>query len=194
MLTDTDIIYRVNEADQICFTNRQYDEFALSNDGNAARSTTVLHRSLWDFITERTTQHLYRKVMDRVRSGRFIQFTFRCDSPACRRLMEMDVVSIEGGAVEFRTRALSEESRPPQRVLQHQVGSPEVPLRMCGWCGSVDVSGDWVELVEATRRLRLFEHASPPTITHGICETCLMKMEQTLADLPSSPDLVAGSD
>ncbi len=182
MFPDADIVYRVDAADQLCFTNRRYDEFAESNDGNAALSTTVLHRSLWDFITDPTTRHLYQKVLSSVRAGRFIHFTFRCDSPACRRVMEMDVVLVERGDVEFRTRALSEEVRPPQQILRHHGGSPEVLLRMCAWCGGVDVGGDWVELEEAARRLRLFERSCPPAVTHGICESCFKKMEQTLSE------------
>ncbi len=186
MPADTDIIYRVNAADEICFTNRQYDEFAKANDGGAALSTAVLHRSLWDFITEPRTRQLYREVLRRVRSGRSIQFTFRCDSPACRRLLEMVVVAAEDQCVEFRTSIVSQESRPPQTVLQHRARSSGDLLRICAWCNAVDLDGKWVELEEVAIRLRLFEHACLPELTHGICEACFAKMQGTLSDPPSA--------
>ena len=147
MPADTDIIYRVNAADEICFTNRQYDEFARDNDGEAALSTAVLHRSLWSFITEPTTQQLYREVLRRVRRGRSIRFTFRCDSPACRRLMEMIVVNAENQCVEFRTSTISEESRPPQTVLQRPARTSGAFLRICAWCNAVDLDGlRWTQI------------------------------------------------
>ena len=186
MPAGTDIIYRVNAADEISFTNRQYDEFARENDGEKALSTAVLHCSLWSFITEPTTQNLYREVLRRVRDGRSIQFTFRCDSPACRRLMEMIVVSTDAEGVEFRTRALLEESRHPQTVLQHHARSSGEFLRMCAWCNAMNADGDWVEVEEAALRLRLFEYSCLPTVTHGICDACFTKMKRTLSEPPNT--------
>jgi len=182
MPADTDIIYRVNAADQICFTNSQYDEFAVANDGDAAHSATVLNRPLWDFIGDPTTRHLYQQVIERVREGRSIRFSFRCDSPTCRRQSELTVVPVEGGCVEFRTHTISEEERPTPTLLQHHAGSSGQLLRMCAWCNLVEANGAWVEIEEAARRLQLFEHSRLPAITHGICEPCFVKMNRSLAD------------
>lgn len=157
----------------------------MANEGETALSRAVLHRPLWDFITEPTTRHLYREVLRRVRGGRLIQFTFRCDSPACRRLMEMIVVAAEEQGVEFRTRILSQESRPPQTVLRQHARTSGRLLLICAWCNRVDLDANWVEVEDAALRLRLFEYSRPPTLTHGICDSCFTKMKETLLEPPS---------
>ncbi|MBM3821916.1 MAG: hypothetical protein FJ404_03330 [Verrucomicrobia bacterium] len=182
MFANNDIVYRVNAADKICFTNKQYDEFAAANEGNAALTAAVLHRPIWDFISDPTTRHLYEKVIERVRDDRSIRFSFRCDSPACRRKLELTVVSVEDGGVEFRTRTISEETRATQALLQHRAGPSESLLRMCAWCNAIEVDGVWVEVEEAARRLRLFEHSYLPTLTHGMCEPCFMRIKKTLSN------------
>ena len=113
----SDIIYRVNDQDEIVFVNEAWDRFAACNAGKDVTSTQVLHRPPWDFINDSTTQGLYRQVLKRIRDGRALQFDFRCDSPACRRLLQMDVRRGEDGTVEFHTSTLSEEIRQPPALL-----------------------------------------------------------------------------
>ncbi len=167
MPDNTDIIYRVNSSDQICFANRPYDEFARANDGEPALSSAVLNRSLWSFIADPVTEQLYREVLRRVRSGRTIKFTLRCDSPDCRRLMEMEVVAAADQNVTFRTRLLSQESRPPQAMLERHTRTSDHLLRMCSWCCRVNWDGNWIELEVAARQSGLFEAASPPASRMG---------------------------
>lgn len=168
----SEILYRLNNEDQIIFVNNAWDQFASANEGGHLAGGQVLRRCLWDFIADSTTQQLYRDVLKRVRSGRPVRFGFRCDSPDRRRLMEMDILPKDNRAVEFRTRTVSEEGREPQLLLDvHQSRSDEL-LRMCSWCKKVDIGGDWTEVEEAVARLRLFEQAVLPNLTHGICETC----------------------
>ena len=54
---------------------------------------------------------------------------------------------------------------------------PEAPrgeevLPMCGWCDRFEVEGEWVEVEEAARRLRLFARPDLPALSHGICAEC----------------------
>ncbi|MFN0171893.1 MAG: hypothetical protein ACKV22_36225 [Bryobacteraceae bacterium] len=182
MADSAGIIYRVNDQDKIVFVNAKWDQLAAANAGEAVTASQVLQRRLWDFISDSTTRELYRQVLLRIRDGRSLRFTFRCDSPSCRRLLEMDVHSREDGTVEFRTRTVSEESRQPL-VLQESgaAGSGEL-LRMCGWCKKVFFDGTWTEVEDAVDQLRLFHRTFLPSITHGICEGCYQEMIKTLAN------------
>ncbi len=144
-------------------------------------STAVLNRSIWDFITGRSTRYIYERVLRRVRAGRKIRFPFRCDSPDCRRSMEMTVVAVEDQDVEFRTRVLSQQSRPPQTLLQRNASPSDGFLRVCDWCADVDLDGDWIEVEEAVFRLRLSERPSPSNILYGVCKACCAKMDITLS-------------
>jgi hypothetical protein len=175
-----DLVYRIDDRDEIVFVNPAWDEFARANDGAEVVSAAVLHRSLWDFVTDDTTRALYREMLKRTRVGRQVEFSFRCDSPDCRRFLEMQVTGRPDGGVEFTTRTVAEERRPAVRVLAPHAAGSDGFLRVCGWCNRVDADGEWVEVETAVARLGLFEESRLPRMTHGICGECYQKMSATL--------------
>jgi hypothetical protein len=172
-----DVIYRVNAQDDIEFVSDSWDVFAIANDGRGVVAEEVLGNSLWDFIADDTTRALYQDILERVRSGRFSTFTFRCDSPECRRRLQMEITGLEHGAVEFRVRTLSLEIRPDQPLLHPDRPLSEKLLRVCGWCKKVDVGGRWVEIEDAMSELRLFDETLLPAVTHGMCGECYEHMQ-----------------
>ncbi len=181
------ILYRVDPQDWIVFVSPEWDRFAEANAGERARSANVLHRRLWDFILDPTTRELYRQALQRARKGHPLRFPFRCDSPTRRRLLEMDIRPTAGGAVDFRTRTLAEEHRPPLALLSPDAARSDELLRVCGWCKKVFVGAAWAEVEEAVARLRLFEQALLPQMTHGICEPCYEKMTGLVSGSPRAP-------
>ena len=175
-----DIHYRLNERDEIVFVNDAWDAFAANNAGAHLSANQVLGRPLWDFISDPTTELLYRDVLARVRDGRGVRFVFRCDSPDRRRRLEMEVSSGAGRWTDFRVRTLLEEERPSQPLLDPASPRSEELLRVCGWCKKVDVGSRWVEVEEAVSILELFDRTHLPDVTHGICEGCFSQMAATL--------------
>jgi hypothetical protein len=184
-----EIHYRLNDRDEIVFLNEAWGPFAVANGDDRLAAAEVLGRPLWEFISDPTTRHLYRDILARARRGAPVRFTFRCDSPSCRRVLAMDVSGGPGGAVEFRTRVLSEEAREPQPLLERDRPRSEEFVRMCGWCKKVDVGGRWAEVEEAVARLGLFDRPLLPRLTHGICEDCYARMIETLraGERPAEP-------
>jgi hypothetical protein len=183
VLTNTGrIIYRVNNQDLIVFVNEEWDQFAAANGGAHLKADQVLNRSLWSFISDPTTKQLYRQIMKRIRDGRSVRFSLRCDSPNCRRLLEMEVDLREGGAAEFVTRTLWEEDRKIPVLLEPSAARFADWLRVCSWCEKVCVGEAWTEVEEAVTRLQLFEQSPMPSLTHGICEPCHHTMRKTIAE------------
>lgn len=176
-----DIVYWLNDRDEVCFVNSEYDEFAGANAGVAVTSEAVLHRPLWDFITDPSTRQIYRDVLSRVRGGRAIQFSLRCDSPTCRRLLQMKVCKGEDRIIEFRVRTISEEDRVCQPLFDPGTTRSADLLSVCGWCKKVKVEDGWLEVEDAITHLQLFERSVLPGITHGICERCHHSMMDMLA-------------
>lgn len=179
------IVYRIDASDRIVFTNDAWDTFALVNDGARATSPHVLGRSLWAFISDPTTRALYKRVLERIRAGNALRFNFRCDSPACRRTMEMQVSAGDAeGGVEFRSRTVAENHRQSSAVLQWDGAAGDAHeahvQRVCSWCNRFDVGGVWLEVEDALPQLRLLERAVPSRLTHGICETCFETMAARL--------------
>jgi hypothetical protein len=176
------VIYRLNDRDEICFVNQDYDEFALSNGSPTIISDAVLNQPLWDFIAGDTTRELYREVVKRVRQGNAVQFQFRCDSPDCRRLMQMNVAKCENGEIEFTVDTLNREMRSPTKLLDPNAARSEEFLLVCSWCKKVRSPDGWVEVEEAIRNAHLLEHEILPELTHGICDPCYKTMSELLTE------------
>lgn len=183
------IIYTVDADDRIVSVNEAWDRFATQNEGTAFLAKHIVGRNLFEFIGDDSTRQIYRQMLARIRSGTDLEYRYRCDSPDCRRLMEMRVraANSEGG-VEFRSTTLEATQRAPVRLPQADgadVAAPAELQRACGWCNRLDVNGVWLEMEEALPLLLLHETPTAPTLTHGMCEACLAKMEAEL-DVPTS--------
>jgi hypothetical protein len=184
MSSELSVRYVIDADDKISFVDAGWCRFAEANDGAELTPSVILGQSLWDHITDLTTSKLYQQIVARVRQGKSSRFVLRCDGPECRRLLEMTIISGPNGSVEFETRLLSLETREPVALLSREMPRSTDMLRSCAWCNRIDAgsgSNDWVEVEEATNRLRLFEREVMPQLTHGICESCHAKMLSTFS-------------
>jgi hypothetical protein len=180
---DACIVYRLNRLDEFIYFNEEWVRFAVANDASGLLPEHVMGRRLWDFITDQTTEQLYREILDQVHAGRPMRFNFRCDAPEYRRHMEMVITRRDGGEVQFESRTVREEERPHQELLDRRAQRTDDLLRICGWCKRMDVGeGRWGEVEEAVAAFRLFERQALPKLTHGMCEPCFKTMSEKIAE------------
>jgi hypothetical protein len=177
-----DLLYQVNAGDEICSVNEEWISFARANDGEPLLPPQVLGRSLWDFIGDPETKHIYRLLHDRVRTlSTPVRISFRCDGPERRRLLELDISPGPEHQLTYRVRTLREEDRPPVPLLDPRQPRSERFVTICGWCKRVATpSGAWLEVEDAVDALGLFAEALPPQLTHGICRQCSQGLYRTL--------------
>ncbi|MFT5391017.1 MAG: hypothetical protein ACI8PT_001208 [Gammaproteobacteria bacterium] len=188
MSHEADVRYRINERDEIIFVNEAWDRFAQANDGAETVGNKVLGRILWDFIPDGTTRKLYQQIVALARQGYHPLFKLRCDSPSCKRHLEMTIHAIGTGIIEFATWSLQLEDRAPIALLARGTPRSAQFLRICAWCNRIDIGFDeWVEAEVAVERLKLFEVERMPQSSHGICAACYATMTSTLDNLKLSP-------
>lgn len=177
------VTYEIGANDRIRIVNEHWSQFAEANDGHGLNKSEIIGQSLWDYIYDDLTVLLYRKIITRVRAGHTIRFRLRCDSPDCRRLLEMHIDSSIEGNVRFETVPIQIESREPVALFSSRAERSTDMLRVCAWCNRVHVSNGaakWVEVEEAVRHLQLFEQQQLPQLTHGICDQCFARMTETI--------------
>lgn len=172
------VVYRIDAGDRLSSVNAEWDRFAVENGAAELRSGRVLARTIWDFIADPTTRHLYETALAQVRAGREVRFPFRCDGPQIRRFLEMTATAAGEGGVEFRVRTLKTESRAAVRLLDPEVPRAGEPLRMCAWCKRVVAGGAYLEVEDAIAALGLFDAPVLPPVTHGICPACEARMSE----------------
>ncbi len=179
--------YQINDQDEIVFVDEAWDQFAVSNDGDEVIANSVLGRVLWDFISDEVTRQLYRQIVARVRQGNHTQYKLRCDSPSCRRQMEMTIQATETGHIEFVTRILKEEVRSPPALLARETPRSSEWIRACSWCNRIEVESEiWMEVESAVEHLGIFDETGAPQVTHGMCEDCLARINSSLGDFEVS--------
>ena len=82
------------------------------------------------------------------------------------------------------THPIREISREAVLLLDPDVQRGEPVLSTCSWCIKACLPNDeWVELEEAVNRLDLFGGGVVPSLKHGLCLDCQVKIETELKNL-----------
>lgn len=160
------VLYRIDRDDQIVETGGDWEGFAVSNGGVA----TVVGERLWQFIAGDDVRSVWSVLLRRARTSRApLTFSYRCDAPGLRRIMEMELRANGAGAVAFASRTLEET---PGQVLGGPWASETDPplIVVCGWCGRAR-DGHWREPHEV---ITLYADRLPK-LSHGICDECVKK-------------------
>jgi hypothetical protein len=167
-------IWIIDAADKLVYVNDDWLAFAGENTTPQLTASLVLDQPIWRFIQGKETSYLYQQIFSRVREGRSpVTFPFRCDSPDCRRFMEIHLSLLPGDAIQFFSRILREEWRDPLGILDASRDRSREFLKICSWCKKIFIPGwDWGEIEVAIEPLDLFGHQSMPQLTHTICDSC----------------------
>ncbi len=173
---DCCVSYRINENDEIISVNDDWCRYASDHGWGGISPDKVLHKPVYNYITDSTTSRLYQYLFKRVRSGSTVRYQFNCESSSHRRLMEMTVrPSGDTGDVELKARMVSKQDRVRQFNLPKRPQADGF-VRACSWCSRIDIDGNWIEVEDAAGKLGLFEFSHLPQLTHGICKDCLANM------------------
>jgi hypothetical protein len=173
-LDQRSFIWVIDHADKIVHVNDDWLAFAGENTAPQLTAPLVLDQPIWRFIQGQETSYLYRQIFRRVRAGVSpVKFPFRCDSPDCRRFMEMQLSLLPGATIQFMAHMLREEWRDPVDLLDASRDKSGEFLKICSWCKKIDIPGQgWGEIEAAIGPLDLFGHHTMPRMTHTICDSC----------------------
>ncbi len=166
--------YELDAACRVTAFDQGWSDFAIENDApELASAESTIGRSLFSFFGDPTTTHLYRELFARVRSSqRPVTVRIRCDAPKLVRELDLTISPLEAGGFHVRSELVNSHARPRMSVLDRAVRRSGETLLMCSWCKSVYANGQWVELEEGAKQLRLLERASMPRLSHGVCGSC----------------------
>ena len=178
------IQYLIDAHDRIVLVSGDWDLFAEENDAADTKVAKIVNRSLWQFVTERTTRAVYSEVLKSVRTGKTAEFTMRCDGPALRRLVEISVKPLPAGEVEFTTQVLATKDRPEQPLFSRSARRSDRKVNVCAWCDRVQVGpDDWRDVEDAAEPLHLDNADAMPRLSQAVCPHCIEKMAHVLAEM-----------
>lgn len=175
------ITYRVDAEDLLVEVGGDWHAFASEN-GCSTLTPAPLGRSLWSFVTGAEARMLWQGLLARARAGERVSVPYRCDAPAFRRFLTMQLEADRDDSVLLTSGLVLEEERTEMCWLAASAERASELVRSCSWCRSFAVGDEWVEVEEAVARLRLLE-AAPPQITHTLCPGCAGTLA---AELPAA--------
>lgn len=168
--------YVIDDADNIKYiNNEQWDEFYKQNhNSSSCLGAKIISKSLWDFIGDFETRHMYETILEKVReSKKQITLPFRCDSPTQRRFLSLTLRPLDNNYVEFISKIEKIENREKVALLDYKRPSSDELLSICSMCKKVKLEENlWDEVEVAVKELRLFEKNKLPMLTHGLCPYC----------------------
>lgn len=195
MTGDTqDILYYLNEGDEIVTANSAWNRFARENGSPGALAPNVQWRPLWEFISDGTTSLLCRRLVRRAREGGDVDFCFRCDAPDTIRLARMRMRLQRGGLVEICVRTIGTITRRPLPILP----APRLSAghaQWCSWCQRIEVSpGEWFIAEDAICEMASASWQFPIRVRPGSCPDCVARMiaiaDKSRERAPVVPDLL----
>ncbi|HEX6881059.1 MAG TPA: hypothetical protein VF135_11890, partial [Terriglobales bacterium] len=164
-----DIACQLDADLSIVYCNPAWDEFALSNDGDAAVSALVCGRSIMDFVPEPLTG-FYEAAFQSAKEG-IVEFEYECSSGDVFRRFKMQIFAnrLLGGYTQLNSLVVADPMDLHRHLERGHVYVGENGLiRVCSHCRrSRRVHPlefwDWVPA-----HLASFQD----NITHGLCPVC----------------------
>ncbi|HUG10555.1 MAG TPA: hypothetical protein VMM36_06055 [Opitutaceae bacterium] len=170
------ILYYLNEADEIVTVNSAWNRFARENGAPGALSYNVQWRPLWEFINDGTTSLICRRLIRRAREGSNVDFCFRCDAPETIRLARMRMRRQRGGLVEVCVRTIGTITRRPLPITQAP-RSVSGHAQWCSWCQRIEVApGEWFVAEDAMGEMASASWRYPIRVRAGSCPDCVARM------------------
>jgi hypothetical protein len=168
------ISYCIDKDNKIIYVSDEWLPFAEENKAGNLTPDAVLNKSIFDFINDIESLHIYKLLLDRTRAHQKpVEFSYRCDSPDKRRYMTMTIKPDEDDVISFKSCIVKEEVRKPVPILDVDAKRSNDMINICSWCKKIKVSDSrWVEIEEGIRELALFDTFPLPQLTHGMCSTC----------------------
>ncbi len=166
--------YTINLSDLIIEVSASWNSFALENQGHHLVEKNIIGKSVWEYISDAETRHIYKNLVEKVRmTGESVNFPFRCDSPDKIRSMNMTITMGYEDLIVFHSRIIHEEGRANVDLIDETQPRSDDVIEICSWCKMVRTNGSWLDAADAVRALNLFDHLPLPRLTHSICPICM---------------------
>jgi hypothetical protein len=178
-------IYRIDLEDRISFVNDEWIAFGVENGLTELSEETVVGKTLWDFISDISVIHLYQNLFKIIRAKKSKpKIPYRCDSPDCRRFMQMELVPLQGGEIQLINRILKTEPRSSVSMLKESAERSSEILPVCSVCKKVRLREEtWYEIEDATAILGITHVGPYPQLTHTMCYGCVQEWPENLSCL-----------
>jgi len=170
------LYYVLDTQYRILWVGGDWDEFALANAGEAARSNEVLSTCLLTHIVDQPTADAVVRLVDVVRASQApLRIDYRCDSPTMLRRYQMTIQPMRDDRVllvhDLR------DARTFHQPLTHWKYRKDAHHLKCSFCCSVGTgSGEWTLPENLTG-------PHPEEVAYTMCPSCSGRVDEAISSL-----------
>lgn len=143
--------------------------------------SSVIDRSLWDFVAGIQVRQLWEILFERVRAvGAPIFVPMRADTPSLRRVWDVELHPLPERGIRQVFHRVWTERRPALALLDPSFPRSDRSLPYCSWCNRIQVRmGAWEEVEDAQMTLRIDAAAALPALNRSVCDSCKQSLLKT---------------
>jgi hypothetical protein len=166
-------IYTTDARDRLVEVNSAFVR-SVARVPESVVATSLIGRSIWDFIPGTVPRQLWRVLYDRVRAlGTPIFVPLRDDTASERCVIDLELHPIADRSIRHVRECVALECRSAVALLDPNYPRDNRTLVRCAWCARIQVSiGTWEEIEQAQTTLRLEAVATLPTLRDAVCLAC----------------------
>jgi hypothetical protein len=171
-LSDSDVSYRLDGQDRIVEVGGHWDRLAHENEGAAVVADRVLGTTLYAHVADEASRMFVWTMLDSVRKLRRPSTKpYRCDSPECRRHMQMTIVPEAAGGLLVQHQLIKIEKRPVRMRFVGLASEGLARVVRCSMCVRLKIAGVWHE--PKPELLTGLTHNDGATrVVYSVCEDC----------------------
>lgn len=143
-----DNTYWLDQNDRIVGVADGWDAFATENGGEAAAFRRIQEKPIREFIADDVTRMWFDVVLQLARIRQTpVERSYRCDTPACRRMMNMCLSVEPSGLIRVEHSLVATTQRPHSVFINHaRYAEPGSTLHTrCSICGRIQRGESWIE-------------------------------------------------
>jgi hypothetical protein len=177
---EASLLYRLDQQDRIVDVSNAWDETASAYEADKVLRRSVEGTKLYSHISGETTRLFMWTLLDATRKlQRPSTRPYRCDTPDCKRFMEMTVLPEAGGRLTVAHRLLRTEPIVTPTPARSRVKTLTGLMICCSMCNAVRLKGQWLPASAAAAMSQTLS-ASGETldVAYGVCDDCRMIAHQ----------------
>lgn len=159
------VAYRLDAEDRI-----------VEVEGDWSPVPAVVGSLIWRFVRGTDLRDIYGRLFREARSGRALEFPYRCDSPSARREFNLAIARHPGGTLSVVSR-LSRVWARDEPLAVTSVPRNDTLILRCSVCNDFRVRGAWADIVDGAAARRLLATERPVRVYHAVCPSCRERLK-----------------
>lgn len=138
----------------------------------------IIGSNYFDFSYDEILINILKDIFEKVRTKQKIFSTsYRCDNDNYVRYFDLNIIPLKGNQIKLE-HILTKQIKRKTNLKNFKQSSKT--YKMCAWCNKILYKNNYIEMEDAINEIKIFNDEGIPNFTHGICDSCKLKLENEI--------------